>query len=222
VYWEEYGFIDVTDLPDNVEIDGNNMMYYFSLPYDNLVLIQKVPSERFENLIVVSQVRSKDYLKVSIMPAIDFYGTVQPFEEEIGYTVLGDRIALQVDQEDQNAVDFLHTIMHLIHCLNTHLDKVKAVRPKLIPNFANRHHLTRAKKGKTAFLTFTYSTLELKLSTPEPKNTTSISKPHGPPREHDRRGHWRSLSDGRKVWVRSHKVGDPTKGVIRKTYKVVT
>jgi hypothetical protein len=43
---------------------------------------------------------------------------------------------------------------------------------------------------------------------------------HASPRWHIRRGHWRQLADGRRVFVRQCEVGDPTRGGIVKDYAV--
>lgn len=41
---------------------------------------------------------------------------------------------------------------------------------------------------------------------------------HASPRWHIRRGHWRQLADGRRVFVRQCEVGDPALGGIVKDY----
>lgn len=43
---------------------------------------------------------------------------------------------------------------------------------------------------------------------------------HASPRWHVRRGHWRTLIDGRRVFVRSCEVGDPVRGAVFKDYQV--
>jgi hypothetical protein len=44
---------------------------------------------------------------------------------------------------------------------------------------------------------------------------------HASPRLHDRRGHWRTYkATGKRVWVRDCKVGDASKGMVFKDYKV--
>jgi hypothetical protein len=44
---------------------------------------------------------------------------------------------------------------------------------------------------------------------------------HASPRLHDRRGHWRTMKkSGKRVWVRDCKVGDASKGVVFKDYRV--
>jgi len=51
-------------------------------------------------------------------------------------------------------------------------------------------------------------------------NNGEKSKTHSSPRQHLRRGHIRRLDSG-NIWVNSCVVGDPSKGRIDKTYKVV-
>lgn len=43
---------------------------------------------------------------------------------------------------------------------------------------------------------------------------------HASPRWHLRRGHWRQLADGRRVFVRECQVGDPSRGGVIKDYQV--
>jgi hypothetical protein len=43
---------------------------------------------------------------------------------------------------------------------------------------------------------------------------------HASPRWHVRRGHWRQLADGRRVFVRACEVGDPDQGGILKDYVI--
>lgn len=56
----------------------------------------------------------------------------------------------------------------------------------------------------------------------EPKKTKSesLGGTHASPRQHERRGHWRVTSAGRKVWVRNCTVGDASKGTVFHDYKV--
>lgn len=45
---------------------------------------------------------------------------------------------------------------------------------------------------------------------------------HASPRYHDRRGHQRRLRNGKTIWVKACKVGDPSKGAVFKDYAVRT
>jgi hypothetical protein len=51
-------------------------------------------------------------------------------------------------------------------------------------------------------------------------STESAGGSHASPRWHVRRGHWRQLADGRRVFVRACEVGDPTRGGVVKDYLV--
>lgn len=75
----------------------------------------------------------------------------------------------------------------------------------------------RKAKGKSA-LTFDWHTVEI---TPPQEKTPHQGGTHASPRLHDRRGHWRYIKKTQKqVWVQQCKVGDASKGVIFKDYKV--
>lgn len=63
---------------------------------------------------------------------------------------------------------------------------------------------------------------EWKMLRVEPRSTEadSLGGTHASPRAHDRRGHWRSLPSGRKIWVKQCRVGDPDNGIVLKDYLV--
>lgn len=83
-------------------------------------------------------------------------------------------------------------------------------RPKSLTNKA------RAAKGKPPIV-YDWHTVEI--APPSPK-TEPQGGTHASPRQHDRRGHWRTLPNGNRVWVRNCVVGDPTKGRVWKDYRV--
>lgn len=76
----------------------------------------------------------------------------------------------------------------------------------------------RASKGKPPVL-FDWHTVEI---VPKQAKNAPLGGTHASPRLHDRRGHWRTCKTGKKVWVKACKVGDASKGVVFKDYKVVT
>lgn len=50
--------------------------------------------------------------------------------------------------------------------------------------------------------------------------TPDVAGQHASPRQHTRRGHWRNLRTGKRVWVRDCKVGDASRGVVDHDYRV--
>ena len=55
---------------------------------------------------------------------------------------------------------------------------------------------------------------------PRPEPQGSKGGTHASPRLHDRRGHWRTTASGKRVWVKDCKVGDASRGVVFKDYKI--
>lgn len=55
---------------------------------------------------------------------------------------------------------------------------------------------------------------------PRPEPQGSKGGTHASPRLHERRGHWRNMPSGKRVWVRDCKVGDASRGVVFKDYKI--
>lgn len=92
--------------------------------------------------------------------------------------------------------------------------KSEAYKPVVKDTFLNRK---RKEKGKSA-VSFDWHTVEIGpwASKAEPQGGT-----HASPRLHDRRGHWRLIkATGKRVWVKACKVGDASKGVVFKDYRV--
>jgi hypothetical protein len=56
---------------------------------------------------------------------------------------------------------------------------------------------------------------------PTQRTSAVLGGTHASPCWHLRRGHWRSLADGRKVWVRSCEVGSAEEGGVVKDYEVL-
>jgi len=92
--------------------------------------------------------------------------------------------------------------------------KSEAYMPIVRDTFLNRK---RKEKGKPA-ISFDWHTIEIGpwIAKSEPQGGT-----HASPRLHDRRGHWRLIkATGNRVWVKACKVGDASKGVVFKDYRL--
>lgn len=75
---------------------------------------------------------------------------------------------------------------------------------------------TRAAKGKGPIL-FDWHTVTIE---PAPPKGESLGGTHASPRLHERRGHWRTLASGNRVWVRHCTVGEASRGTVFKDYRV--
>lgn len=88
-----------------------------------------------------------------------------------------------------------------------------AFKPIPTDSFINRK---RASKGKSP-ISFDWHTVEIG---PKQIKNAPQGGTHASPRLHDRRGHWRNCRTGKQVWVKACKVGDASKGVVFKDYRL--
>lgn len=79
-------------------------------------------------------------------------------------------------------------------------------------------NLRREQKGKPPLI---YDWHTVTIEPPQPKGE-SLGGTHASPRQHERRGHWRTCQSGARVWVRHCVVGDASRGAIFKDYRVST
>lgn len=90
-----------------------------------------------------------------------------------------------------------------------------AYKPVPTDSFINRK---RAAKGKSP-ISFDWHTVEIG---PKQAKNAPQGGTHASPRLHDRRGHWRTCKTGKQVWVKACKVGDASRGVVFKDYRLTS
>lgn len=141
-------------------------------------------------------------------------GTVlQPFPAMV-YLIEDDNIRYGSLNEDQPIdKEIAELMLAQVGAWYAAIDKCcESYVPAVRDTFTNRRKITAGKKPsyewKTVFI-------EPKQFRQEPKGGT-----HASPRLHDRRGHLRRLKSGKNVWVKAHKVGDATKGVVFHDYEI--
>lgn len=116
----------------------------------------------------------------------------------------------ELSEGEQEVIKSMHTMaaaVEVFSCCN--VTTIENQPPKFI-------NAKRVAKGKVPF--FSYRTLHITLDASEPKDGKGCGT-HAGPRLHLRRGHIRRLAD-RRVWVRSSIVGDKSKGLAEKDYRV--
>lgn len=89
----------------------------------------------------------------------------------------------------------------------------EAYVPSVAQTFTNRRKIAQ---GKVPAYDWRTVIIEPTAPRQEAKGGT-----HASPRQHDRRGHLRRLKSGKNVWVKPHKVGDPSKGVVFHDYRIL-
>jgi len=122
---------------------------------------------------------------------------------------------------DEVAQGMLGTLQMLVRSLD-HGPRT-AYLPVPLQTFTNRRKIAQ---GKTpAIIWNTIAVQAHAEETPqesrqEETEQGSRTTAHEPPRAHTRRGHWRHLKSGKKVWVRDCRVGDFKQGLALHDYKI--
>lgn len=206
-YWFDMG--DTTRRPDGHVPDAE----MFNLPYrvcfvtghqsdGTAAVLRLQTSDKGESLSVVGFV---------VGPSKDWRHEIEPF--------LVTRVAdgLQISQPDgtepTDKSEHEAALQHVEDFLLSLRAERTAYIPKARPSLINSK---RAAKGKAPIL-FDWRTVNV-----QPANAKSADKggTHASPRLHDRRGHWRKYPSGKVGWVKSCRVGDASRGVVFKDYRL--
>lgn len=125
--------------------------------------------------------------------------------------------ATPVSQTGWMDYDLYHSLatsaLVTVYMLTHHTGEVLMSRPSIEDAAANKK---RARKGKAPLV-------EFKLVSVTGKETHKASTPHGThasPKQHWRRGHWRTYKSGKRAWVEPMLVGDEKNGKIIKDYAI--
>lgn len=90
--------------------------------------------------------------------------------------------------------------------------RIEAYVPSVVQTFTNRRKIAQGKVPA-----YEWRTVMIEPTAPR---QDSKGGTHASPRLHDRRGHLRRLRSGKNVWVKAHKVGDATKGIVFHDYQI--
>ena len=97
---------------------------------------------------------------------------------------------------------------------------LKDVHPSACRAVTKRNSITNARRAKhgKAPLIYDWHTVTIE---PADGKGECLGETHASPRRHDRRGHWRTCANGKRVWVRNCVVGNAAHGTVFKDYRVV-
>lgn len=205
---ELYYWFDVGDLPLDSEFVADDEM--FCLPYEKTVVVGR---DSDGSKFMMSLIGGGDSVAVGGLLFVGPYPQdITPFS--FVNTPEGVRV-YGIDKEPPSKAQYL-PVMAIIGTFLRGLQKpTQAHVPVARKSFINSK---RAAKGKGAVL-FDWHTVQI---APVTKKMPYQGGTHASPRLHDRRGHWRNMKSGKRVWVRNCKVGDASKGVVFKDYEVNT
>ena len=204
---ELYHWFDVGDLPLDGEFVNDDEM--FCLPYQRTVVVGRDADGSKFMLALIGGTESV------AVGGLLFVGAYPQDIEPFSYinTPEGTRIYGVKDTPPKRA-QYMPTMAIVSTFLRGLQKPTQAHVPVARKSLINSK---RAAKGKGPVL-FDWRTVEV---APITEKMPHQGGTHASPRLHNRRGHWRTMKKtGKRVWVRDCKVGDASKGVVFKDYKI--
>jgi len=211
---ELYSWFDIGDLSGErrmLNVDSTELVH---LPFGRTMLCgRESTGEKF----ALSLVDRGDHISV--------VGIIQSTSTPSGYTAFGmfnyretdQGLVLMKGHKDDPEPD-KQDCMNVLAIVDAAFEKINAgttvYRASAKPNSPTNQR--RAKQGRPPLI-YDWHTVELPaIST----RGDGLGGTHASPRRHERRGHWRTCANGKRVWVRHCTVGDASRGTVFKDYKV--
>lgn len=195
--WFDVGFFVGGD------VDGKTIQH---LPFDKIAIVGEA-TDNFEYCFLLS--RFKDYTAVIGAKFTEKeYEIARPFVFEVYEKGIRFHGADDEPIEERDVTFPLSVLTRLFNQLDLTSSFYK-MTPRKSPTNARR-----AKKGKGP-ISVDWHTVTI---APKVKTEGHIGGTHASPRKHQRRGHWRTIGEDKKVWVRDCWVGDAAKGLVLKDY----
>jgi len=204
---EKYHWFDLGNLPNKVAVKVNEDIVI--TPY----LDQVIVARDYLGTKIMLRIIKRDDALITGGIFIDQKITDIP---PLIFTYKKDGLHVQDERGKPKDRNSYMSALGLIHTFISRLKtETVAYLPKVKPSLINKK---RAAKGKGPLL-FDWHTVVVQ---PVVQKMPHQGGTHASPRLHDRRGHWRTMKQsGKRVWVRDCKVGDASKGVVFKDYRVV-
>lgn len=204
----EYIWFDMDYLP-RYSINWKNINSV-NMPFEKTAICGR---DRFGDrfMVLVDQIDDAMML-VAAWALLKTHFTKTPLFAAVIDPAMGGVHIAQVDGEDEITNETAAPIMGVI------AEFIQRANPTGYKAVAKNSHINRqrAKKGKAPLI---YDWHTVKIDQAKPKSDF-LGGTHASPRKHQRRGHWRNHTNGKRVWVRDCWVGDASKGMVFKDYEI--
>lgn len=169
--------------------------------HPNYEVLMMVAGNDPEEGIVVSMWKGPANTVLNMMPAMVYLIE----NDNIRYGGLDDNHPVEKE--------LVELMLAVVSAWYASMDKRVEVYVPFAPNtFTNRRKIAQGKRPS-----FDWRTVYIE---PKKQKSNGLGGTHASPRLHDRRGHLRRLQSGKNVWVKPHKVGDASKGVVFHDYVI--
>lgn len=210
-------WFDVGDLKGQaVDLDAQTLVY---LPFPDITVVGTDKGKPFALHVLTSQDTTSSG---NPLVAVAGFALTPEFMAlpilSYGCSETGDLQFWRKDGKgfDDVAQGMLGTLQMLVQSLD-HGPRT-AYKPTPVQSFTNRRKIAQ---GKTPAITWNTITVQPKPRTETVQPDTGPGTTgHASPKAHTRRGHWRTLKSGKKVWVKDCRVGDFKQGLALHDYKI--
>lgn len=188
--------------------------FQLRLPHERVILEVR-DGRKFQSLLVFCQQRGPDVEGFLVLKALEKKQWIQP----IVRVLMCHNGELHIDRnvpdcpDEQSARIYTQIVMGILVGAINVLTQQPEIQNASVP-LSQRRKFERA--GVSGWIWHTVKIDPAKLRARGP----DLGGTHSTPRWHIRRGHWRTITDGRRVFVRECEVGDKSRGGVVKDYEV--
>lgn len=203
----DFHWFDATNLSkEQVSVDVEVMSIPMPFPKTAIVRLQ---DDGVKVLILVFQQNGLTYVTSYLMNK-HRYVKIKPFHYIVkdGQVLVAHEDGSKFEHETSDATGIIATIAAFT------LELQKESQPAYLPS-KRANHEKKIRQGKVP----QYDWRTITVEPPKPRGEDQGGT-HASPRWHERRGHWRTMPSGKKVWVKNCEVGDKAKGAVFKDYVI--
>ena len=198
-----------------VHVEPELWLTTYRPPFDKTVLVYQAQHNKVSHEVLMTLEGDDPEVGIKFSVVIRYGEHLPKLLTTAMYSIRNGQLFLtRKEGETQQDIDNRNWGLTLIAMLYQRLANMptKASIPT-IDNFINKKRLERNKPPIYTWRTLIVSGKKI--------GKEDHGGTHASPRFHERRGHHRRLPNGKTVWVKSCKVGDPARGAVFKDYKVV-
>ena len=212
----EMHWFDISQMPNNLEVKTDWLRDHRP-PFEKCIVVWRGSTRQhavYETVMSVVGTDPEEGIMVSLHKGAA--GEMPRAVPLMVYLMDGDQLRYGPVEDDKPVQqDEAELMLALVASWYKALAQgTEAYAPTMRDTFTNRRKI---KQGKAPL--YDWRTVVITPCKPQPASQHKGGT-HASPRQHDRRGHLRHLRNGKNVWVRPCKVGDPSKGTVFHDYEV--
>lgn len=183
------------------------------LPYDHCAIVG-IDKQGDKFLVLAYQAENQDGFPTIALAA---YGLLADrFQATPTFAVIQEPGGCRLANLEEGDAITREQAAPFVGILSVFLSRVHPVGYRGVPKTNSLTNKRRIAKGRPPLI---YDWHTVTIEPPQPRGEC-LGGTHASPRQHDRRGHWRTCSSGKRVWVRHCTVGNAALGAVFKDYRV--